>query len=304
MCPVTLSFNPSSFSRAGDDVRAAIGQASQTTGVNFSYLLAQAKSESGLNPSAKAANSSATGLYQFLDQSWLGVVKQHGAQYGFGWAAEAITARKGGGFTVAPAVRDAVFALRRQPGPAAMMAAAYASDNAANLGQALGRQVNGTDLYMAHFLGLSGATKFLRAQCTNGSACAANLFPQEARANRSIFYSKDGSPRSLDEVYAVMGRKLDNQVDGSNDATVQTAQGLTPGSLVPSLPGAPDLSAVKLAYGDMSNGDPMAAETGDQTETSIGDMLASIEQNRINMLKPTPAQAKLAYLMLSLPSVS
>lgn len=301
---MTLTRIPSTLSNVRDDVRAAIGQAAQTTGINFSYLLAQAKSESGLNPTAKSSNSSATGLYQFLDQSWLGVVKQHGAQYGFGWAAEAITARKGGGFTVAPAVRDAVFALRRQPGPAAMMAAAYASDNAANLGQALGRQVNGTDLYMAHFLGLSGATKFLRAQCTNGSACAANLFPQEARANRSIFYDKDGSPRSLDEVYAVMGRKLDNQVDGSDNATVQTAQGLIPGSLVPSLPGAPDLSAVKLAYGDMSSGDPMAAEAGDQTETSIGDMLASIEQNRVNMLKPTPAQAKLAYLMLSLPSVN
>jgi len=33
-------------------------------------------------------------------------------------------------------------------------------------------------------------------------------------------------------------------------------------------------------------------------------MLATLEQNRINVLKPTPAQAKLAYLMLSLPSVS
>ena len=69
-------------SDTGDTVRAAIGQAAQRTGVNFSYLLAQAKSESGLNPSAKAGNSTATGLYQFLDQSWLGVVKQHGAEHG------------------------------------------------------------------------------------------------------------------------------------------------------------------------------------------------------------------------------
>jgi hypothetical protein len=300
---VTLSFNPSSYTSATDRVRAAIGQAAQTTGVNFSYLLAQAKSESGLNPTAKAASSSATGLYQFLDQSWLGVVKQHGAQYGLGWAANAITARKGGGYTVDPALKDAVFALRQQPGPAAMMAAAYASDNAANLSQALGRQVNGTDLYMAHFLGLGGATKFLRAQCTNGSACAANLFPQEARANRSIFYGKDGSPRSLDQVYAIMGHKLDNAVDGSDSATVQSAQALTPGSLVPSLPGAPDLSATQLAYGDMSSGDPAApADDTDQAGMDISQMLASIEQNRINMLKPTPAQARLAYLMLSLPN--
>jgi hypothetical protein len=297
---------PSSVSSAAADVRAAIGQAAQTTGINFSYLMAQAKSESGLNPNAKAASSSATGLFQFLDQSWLGVVKAHGAEHGFGWAADAITAKKGGGFTVDPSLRQAVFALRQQAGPAALMAASYASDNASSLSQSLGRDVNGTDLYMAHFLGLGGATKFLRAQCTNGQACAANMFPQEARANRSIFYAKDGSARSLDDVYAIMGRKLDSAVGGSNDATMQAnASGLVPGSLVPSLPGMPDLSQTQLAYGDMSNPDTDPADgTTDQAGMDISQMLASIEQSRVNMLKPTPAQARLAYLMLSMPTPS
>jgi hypothetical protein len=299
---------PSSVSGASADVRAAIGQAAQTTGVNFSYLMAQAKSESGLNPNAKAASSSATGLFQFLDQSWLGVVKAHGAEHGLGWAANAITAKKGGGFTVDPSMREAVFALRQQAGPSALMAASYASDNASSLSQSLGRDVSGTDLYMAHFLGLGGATKFLRAQCTNGQACAANMFPQEARANRSIFYSKDGSARSLDDVYAIMGRKLDTAVDGSNDATIQTASsGLTPGSLVPTMPGAPDLSQVQMAYGDIGATDTDSNSTDgstDQGGMDISQMLASIEQSRVNMLKPTPAQAKLAYLMLSMPTPS
>ena len=290
-----------------DDVRAAIGQAAQSTGVNFSYLMAQAKSESGLNPNAKAASSSATGLYQFIDQSWLGVVKAHGAEHGYGWAADAITAKKGGGFTVAPAMRQAVMALREQAGPAALMAASYAADNASSLSNALGRQVNGTDLYMAHFLGLGGATKFLRAQCNNGGACAATMFPQEARANRSIFYGKDGAPRTLDQVYAVMGHKLDNAVDGSDSANIQTASnGLTPGSLVQSMPGAPDISALQLGFADMSAADATTAQdpSADPAGTDIGQMLASIEQNRLNMLKPTPAQARLAYLMLSLPQVN
>ena len=299
---------PSSVSGASADVRAAIGQAAQTTGVNFSYLMAQAKSESGLNPNAKAASSSASGLFQFLDQSWLGVVKAHGAEHGLGWAANAITAKKGGGFTVDPSMREAVFALRQQAGPSALMAASYASDNASSLSQSLGRDVSGTDLYMAHFLGLGGATKFLRAQCTNGQACAANMFPQEARANRSIFYSKDGSARSLDDVYAIMGRKLDTAVDGSNDATIQTASsGLTPGSLVPTMPGAPDLSQVQMAYGDIGATDTDSNSTDgstDQGGMDISQMLASIEQSRVNMLKPTPAQAKLAYLMLSMPTPS
>lgn len=303
---MTLIRTPSTVNRTADDVRAAIGQAAQSTGVNFSYLMAQAKSESGLNPTAKASGSSASGLYQFLDQSWLGVVKAHGAEHGMAWAANAITAKKGGGFSVDPSMRQAVMSLRDQAGPSALMAASYAADNASNLGQSLGRQVNGTDLYMAHFLGLGGATKFLRAQCTNGSACAATMFPQEARANRTIFYGKDGSPRTLDQVYAIMGHKLDNAVDGSDSATVQTASnGLTPGSLVQSMPGAPDISALRLGFSDVSadlspTTDSDASD--DQAGQDIGQMLNQIEQNRMNMLKPTPAQAKLAYLMLSLPN--
>lgn len=305
---MTLIRTPSTTNRAADDVRAAIGQAAQSTGVNFSYLMAQAKSESGLNPNAKAATSSASGLYQFLDQSWLGVVKAHGAEHGYGWAADAITAKKGGGFTVDPSMRQAVMALREQAGPSALMAASYAADNASSLSNSLGRQVNGTDLYMAHFLGLGGATKFLRAQCNNGSACAATMFPQEARANRTIFYGKDGSPRTLDQVYAIMGHKLDNAVDGSDSATVQTASnGLTPGSLVQSMPGAPDISSLQLGFSSLSAADPStttANGSDDQAGTDISQMLSQIEQNRLNMLKPSPAQARLAYLMLSMPNAN
>lgn len=296
---MTVTRIPGLQSDARDDVRAAIGQAAQATGINFQYLLAQAKSESGLNPNAKAATSSAKGLYQFIDQSWLGVVKQHGANYGLGWAADAITQKPGGGYTVAPALRDAVFALRQQAGPAAMMAAASASDNAQSLSQSLGRAVNGTDLYFAHFLGPAGASKFLRAQCTDGSACAASLFPQEARANRGIFYARDGSPRSLNDIYALMGRKLDSAVDGSGTA-VQADQP-APGSLVATLPGAVALPSAQVALADLDG--TTDASSGDSDTSDVGQMLTALEQTRVNVLKPTPAQAKLAYLMLSLPTV-
>src|SRR6478752_1326508 len=203
---------------AREQVRAAIGQAAQRTGVDFSYLVAQAQSESGLDPNAHAASSSASGLYQFLDQSWMAVVKHHGAEHGMAWAADAIQARPGGGFRISdPAMKQAVMGLREQAGPAALMAASYASDNAAGLGQALGRTANATDLYFAHFLGLDGAKRFLRAAGGNPDATAASLFPREARANRGIFYDGDGSARSLGEVYALMGRKLEN-AGASGDA--------------------------------------------------------------------------------------
>ena len=286
---MSLSRLSTTLGTTRDDVRAAIGQAAQRTGVDFSYLLAQAKSESGLDPTAKSGSSSATGLYQFLDQSWLGIVKKHGAEQGMAWAADAIQTKRGGGFTVDPAYRQAVFALREQPGPAALMAAAYASDNASGLTQSLGRGVNGTDLYFAHFLGLDGAKRFLGAAGSSPDASAAALFPREARANRSIFFASDGSSRSLAQVYALMGRKLDNAVGGASDAAV-------PGSLVATPPGSA-ASDVQLAYADMS--DPVQAEP-----TDIGTMLSTMEQSRMNVLRPTPAQAKLAYLMLSMPTVS
>ena len=105
-------------------VRAAIGRAAQRTGVDFSYLVAQAQSESGLDPNAHAQSSSASGLYQFLDQSWLAIVKRHGSEHGMAWAAAAIQARPGGGFRIsAPAMKQAVMGQREQAGPAALMAA-------------------------------------------------------------------------------------------------------------------------------------------------------------------------------------
>lgn len=265
-----------------EDVRAAIGQAAQRTGVAFSYLLAQAKSESGLDPGAKAASSSATGLYQFLDQSWLAIVKKHGSEHGLGWASEAISARSGGGFTVDPQYRQAVMDLREQAGPAALMAASYASDNAAGLGRALGRAANSTDLYFAHFLGLGGATRFLQAAGQSPDAAAASLFPREAGANRSIFYDRAGNARSLGDVYRLMGQKLAGAGAGTEAAPV-------PGTLV-ATPEEAESAALRIAATD-----------GAETSTDVSGALQTLQGNRIDLLRPTPAQARLAYLMLATP---
>jgi hypothetical protein len=71
-------------------VEAAIQRASSATGVDFGYLMGAAKRESGYNPNAKAKTSSATGLFQFLDQTWLATLKQHGAKYGYARYADLI----------------------------------------------------------------------------------------------------------------------------------------------------------------------------------------------------------------------
>ena len=256
-------------------VRAAIARAADRTGVDFDYLLNQAKTESGLDPDARARTSSASGLYQFIDQSWLGVVKQHGAKHGMAWAADAIRQR-GGRWTVDPAMRQAVFDLRDQAEPAALMAGEFANDNAEGLSRALGRQPSATDLYFAHFMGLDGASRFLRAAGTDPDASAASAFPREARANRSIFYTRSGEARSMGEVYALMARKI-----GGDDAgAVQMAR-------------APATGNTQLAYADEVFKEP-------EQKPDMTQMLATLGRgNRTDVLRPSPAQARLAYLMLS-----
>ena len=182
-------------------VSSAIQLASARTGVDFSYLFNQARIESGLNPNARARTSSATGLFQFIDQTWLGTVKRHGAEHGLGWAADAIRQGTNGRYYVAdPQLRRSILDLRRQPEAASAMAAEFASDNRNYLENRLGRSAEPVDLYLAHFLGPAGAAGFLRAFDANPNRAAASVVPAAARANRWVFYNRDGSPRSLAQI--------------------------------------------------------------------------------------------------------
>jgi soluble lytic murein transglycosylase-like protein len=58
-------------------VETAIRRASNAVGVDFDFLMKTARRESAMNPSAKARTSSAAGLFQFIEQTWLSTVKQH-----------------------------------------------------------------------------------------------------------------------------------------------------------------------------------------------------------------------------------
>src|SRR5712692_6673199 len=90
-------------------IAGAIKQAANTTGTSFEYMLATAKMESNFNPKASASTSSARGLYQFIDQTWLGTVKEAGAQLGYGKYADAITKSSSGSYSVSdPSARTAI----------------------------------------------------------------------------------------------------------------------------------------------------------------------------------------------------
>ena len=185
------------------EVLAAIRSASRETGSDFAYLLATAQRESNLDNTAKSKGSSATGLFQFIDQTWLSLIKRYGGEHGLGHYADAISRTGTGRWVVGkPDVKSAILALREDPEISALMAGEAAAATKQSLECALGREVCAGELYAAHFLGESGAKRLivLNEQCAGTRADFA--FPEAAKANRNVFYHADGRAKTVGEVHA------------------------------------------------------------------------------------------------------
>ena len=209
-------------SPAQSGVAGAIQRAAQATGASFEYLLATAKVESNFNPNLKAKTSSATGLFQFIEQTWLGMMKNAGAALGFGNYADAITRSSSGRYQVTdPQMRNEILALRKDPAANAAMAGAFTQHNAAALKQRIGRNPTDGELYMAHFFGTAGAGQLINATRQNPQANAAGMFPAAARANKPIFYDRQGNARSVAGVYAELNRRY-------QDARANVMPGVAP----------------------------------------------------------------------------
>ena len=192
------------------DPKQAIAQASARTGVGFDYLLKTAQRESSLNTGAKAQTSSAAGLFQFIEQTWLGMVKNHGAKYGLESEAAAITQDFNGRYQIAdPNQKSAILALRHDAEVSSLMAAEYTQEASSVLQAGLGRAPRDAELYMAHFLGPGSAARLINLAETSPQSAAADVFPQAAAANKSIFYDKDGAARSAADVVANLSAKHD-----------------------------------------------------------------------------------------------
>lgn len=210
MVTATLLSKPAAGIDIRPEILASIQKASLNTGVDFSYLMAQAARESSFDPTAAAKTSSAKGLYQFVEQTWLAVFKKHGGDYGYGQLADQIKQNSDGRYTVADAAtRKEILGLRRDPELAAAMAAEHAADNKAKIEAKLGRPASATDLYLAHFLGLAGALKFLRTAESAPDTTGAALFPKAAAANGAIFYDDKGNAKTLKQIYASFDAKMD-----------------------------------------------------------------------------------------------
>ncbi len=204
-------------------VTAAIQQASAKTGVDFGYLVKQAEVESSMNPNAKAKTSSATGLYQFIEQTWLRMVKTHGPEHGLDRYADAIKQKPNGEYVVTDRnLKANILNLRRDPKASSIMAAELSRDNHEVLKKTVDRDVTSTDLYLAHFLGAGGASNFLNSMQKNPWAPAASLFPDAAQSNHNVFY-ENGKPLSLRAVY----NKFDSKFDSDTSPVTDVAENNT-----------------------------------------------------------------------------
>jgi hypothetical protein len=239
----------SSNSAAGSAVAGAIQQASQATGTSFNYLLATAKVESGLNPAAGASTSSARGLFQFIETTWLATLKQAGPALGYARYADAITQNAAGQYEVRdPSQRREILSLRSDPTANAVMAGAFTKFNASALSDRLGRSPSEGELYIAHFLGAGGAARLLTIAAADPSAKAADFFPGTAQANSSIFYDRTtGAARSVAQVRDVLTARYD-VARGSQDPSILASQ--TASAISTSAASAPDTAGIANAYAE------------------------------------------------------
>lgn len=202
-----LTFHPTGTKRVAVDpeIASAVRKASQGSGSSFELMMASAQMESGLRSDAKSATSSASGLFQFTEQTWLDTVRHHGAEHGMANEASAIVDQSGRLTTADPATRRRILSLRNDPTIASALAGDHLRDLSSKLSTSLGRAVNAGEVYLGHFLGAHGAKQMITAP---KSEIAANVLPDAARANSSLFYAPDGTPYTAGQFLQHVQKRL------------------------------------------------------------------------------------------------
>ncbi|MGV8832914.1 MAG: transglycosylase SLT domain-containing protein [Devosia sp.] len=243
--------------------------AGDRNGVDFDYLLQTAMRESSLNPQAKAQTSSATGLFQFVESTWLQVLKEDGPRLGYGAYAQNIERTGDGDYVIRdPEIKAKILKLRENPQMAADLAAAFTKSNGDYLQARFGRMPSAGELYIAHFLGAKGAERMFTAGLKDPDQIAAKLFPNQASANQSIFYS-NGHARTIREVYRVLVSKHGAGDTNANFAAQQMVGGTSPAQPV-AAPVVPSrFSPANMSFtGLFKNEEEAPAAAGEDTKGS------------------------------------
>jgi hypothetical protein len=190
--------------QVGEAIRAVAG----LSGHSFSTLLAQASQESGLDPKARSRTSSAAGPFQFVERTWLDMVRRHGASYGLGDLASGISVKDG-----VPVVKDAalkrrILDLREDPHISAGMAARHLAEGREALSKRLKRPVTEIESRIAYVMGVGGATRLLQAAVKSPDMPARDLLPQAARANRPLFHDESGRALGVRDMIARLSQRM------------------------------------------------------------------------------------------------
>jgi hypothetical protein len=193
-----------------------IVRAARETETDPVYLMALADKESSFQPAVRAGTSTAEGLFQFLTGTWLELLRSFGAKHGYAAEAEMIEKRGGTLVVLKEADRRRVLALRRDPYAASVMAGEMMKRDRSRVEQRLGRDLTTTECYFAHFLGAASAGKFMELTAEKPHQPAQASFRAAAKANRSLFFRREGrKTRSLTvaEVYSRLDGMIDQRLD-------------------------------------------------------------------------------------------
>lgn len=168
----------------------AIKKAAAQTQVDITLLLIKAMVESDLGRVTIAKNSTARGIYQYIEPTWLTLLSRYKDRIGY----------------KIPLKKEDQLALRDDPYISAMIKAHQIKDetNALQLFKHNGR-INATDHYIAHMLGLPLARRFYENLNNNSNEKLADSnfsnFKQAAKLNPIFFYDIKGNALNAHDAY-------------------------------------------------------------------------------------------------------
>src|SRR5215211_1686680 len=199
-------------------------RAAQVTSVDPAYLMALADKESSFLPDNKARTSSAEGLFQFIDSTWLEVLHRYGPKHGYVAEAEAIQMVAGRPIVSDESDRERILNLRSIPYLSALMAGEMINTHREILAGKVARDPSVSELYMAHFLGVNGASRFVALLSEEPDNSAPKAFPRAAKANRTLFYAKadktDAAPKASTKPKALSVAEVHGRIDVMIDKRV------------------------------------------------------------------------------------
>jgi hypothetical protein len=173
-------------------------------GHDFATLLAQIAGESAFKSHAVNKRTGAAGPFQFVKNTWLSLIKEHGKDMGVkSELLGQIKTEATGRLTIAdPHALKEVLDLRHDLGLSAKMAAKYLEENKAHLGHLLHREPSEAELQISFILGPSGAARLIGAAKNSPDRPVDQIMPRAAAANHGLFHDHAGRILTAGEAVA------------------------------------------------------------------------------------------------------